>query len=714
MQAPSALSTLFFTDIEGSTELWEQHPERMRHALARHDAISRAAVEAHRGIVVKMTGDGIHAAFDDPLDAIAASLELQLALAHPEATHGIALPVRCGLHIGVVERRDNDFYGTAVNRAARIMAAAHGGQVLVSQAVAVLVGERLAQGVSLRELGAVQLRDLAGAERVYQLLHPELRADFPALRALQATPNNLPLQVTSFIGRKRELAEVRNLLSRSRLLTLLGVGGIGKTRLSLQVAADVMDEFANGVWLVELAALGDPRVVPLTVASVLGVKEEAGRPVVEALLRFVKDRKLLLVLDNCEHLLSACAELAAQVLLAGPQVKILTSSREPLRVAGETGYGVPALAVPEPDQAIAVATLERYEAASLFIERAHSAQPALQITDQNATAVADICRRLDGIPLAIELAAASVRALSVEGIAARLKDRFRLLTRGDTTALPRQQTLRALIDWSFDLLTEHERALLRRLAVFAGGWTLEAAEAVAADGDVSKADVLGLLANLVEKSLVTLDIGSERYRLLETVREYAQERLDDSGEGDSARTRHLAFFLAYAEQARAKIVGPDQGAWLARLDLEAENLLAAHAWCDRVEGGGELGMRLVFAAKLYLFYRGRLALLHRATLEALARPGAEGRTLARCRALHTAGQVGFSHGSLRRGARLPRRKPVDRQGDRGQRSRGNGARGTRCGVQRPGQPGQGPRISAAGVESGAASREQAHACLRDQ
>jgi predicted ATPase/class 3 adenylate cyclase len=635
----SAVRTFLFSDIEGSSRLWEQEPERMRLALQRHDALARDAVETQRGVVVKTTGDGVHAAFDDPLDALAATLKLQQALANPEATHGIMLAVRCGVHAGVVERRDNDFFGSPVNRAARIMAAAHGGQVLLSQAIVSLVGEHLPAGMGLRDLGVVRLRDLTSVEHVFQLLHPQLRGDFPALRTLEATPNNLPLQLTSFVGRKRELTEVEKLLGTTRLLTLVGVGGIGKTRLSLQLAASVMEQYTDGVWLVELGALADSRDVPLAVASVLSVTEEAGQPLAEALFRFAKDRKLLLILDNCEHLLHACAELAKHLLQAGPNVRVLASSRESLHVFGETSYSVPPLAVPKSDATIALADLEQFEAANLFIDRARSAHPAIQWRPQNVVAVADICRRLDGIPLALELAAARVRALSVETIAARLNDRFSLLARGDTTALPRQQTLRATIDWSFELLTERERALLQRLAVFAGGCTLEAAEAVGAGGDVSRMDVLGLLANLVDKSLVTREAEGERYRLLETVRQYADERLNESGEADQVHRRHLEFFLAIAEQASSKLVGADQGAWLARLDLEAENLLAAHAECDQAENGGELGLRLVFSVKLYLIYRGLLALLQRVTLEALARPGAQGRTLARCRALHAAAQV---------------------------------------------------------------------------
>ena len=640
MHGQSALTTFLFTDIEGSSRLWEQEPERMRPALERHDAITRSAVEGNRGTVVKMIGDGVHAVFADPLDAVGASLQLQQALADPEATNGVALRVRCGMHVGVHERRDDDFFGSAVNRAARIMSAAHGGQVLLSQAMAALVGDRLPAGVALRDLGSVRLRDLASPERVYQVVHSQLRQEFPALRSLESIPNNLPQQLTSFIGREHDLTEVKKLLRTTRLLTLLGVGGLGKTRLSLQVAADVVDRYPDGLWFVELAALRDERLVAQAVASVLGVKEEPGRPVVEALVKYVKDRQLLLILDNCEHLVHCCAELAKVLLQSGARLTILASSREHLHVAGEATYPVPALAVPDPRQTNTVAALTQYEAVHLFVDRAAAAQPDFRLTHQNAAAVAGICHRLDGIPLALELAAARVRTMSVENIAARLSDCFRLLTGGDRTALPRQQTLRASIDWSYELLSESERALLRRLAVFAGGCTLDAAEAVGAGGDLDEKDVLDLLTHLVEKSLVVADAEGERYRLLETVRLYAQERLNESGERDRTRTRHLAYYLALAEKARPELDGPDQAAWLLRLDLDRENILAAHAWCDRAEGGAELGLKVVFSMQPYWFNRGLLGLGQRVAVEALARGGAQEGTLARCRALFYAGQLG--------------------------------------------------------------------------
>jgi predicted ATPase/class 3 adenylate cyclase len=637
---PTGRVTFLFTDIEGSTRLWEQEPDRMSLALARHDALVRAAVESNRGMVVKMVGDGVHAVFDDPLDALNATLAMQEALGDASATNGVTLRVRCGLHAGTVERRDNDYFGSSVNRAARIMSAAHGGQVLLSQVVVDLVTGRLPLPAAVRDLGSVRLRDLATAERVYQLVHPRLREDFPALRSLETTPNNLPHQVAPIIGRERELAHVKQLLGATRLLTLLGAGGLGKTRLSLQLAADALDDYPDGVWFVELAPLADDRLVPQAVAVVLGVKEEARGSVREALVNHVKDRRLLIVLDNCEHLLAACAEIAKKILQAGAHVKILASSREHLHVAGETTYLVPPLSVPAADKTITPADLTQYEAVRLFIERAVAGQPAFQMTQQNATAVANICHRLDGIPLAIELAAARVRALSLEQIAAHLADRFLLLTRGDHTAPPRHQTLRASIDWSYDLLSQKERVLLRRLAVFAGGWTLDAAEALGAGGEIDKSEVLDLLTSLVEKSLVALEAEGERYRLLETVRQYALERLTESGEGDQALARHLAFFLAFAERTRPKLEGPEQAASLALLDRERENLFLAYGHTADASAAAELGLRLAYALTPYWINRGFLALAHRVAVEALERPGAHERSPARWRVLFDAGQLG--------------------------------------------------------------------------
>jgi predicted ATPase/class 3 adenylate cyclase len=638
------LVTFLFTDIEGSSRLWESDPERMRPALARHDALVRGAVARHHGTVVKMLGDGVHAAFEDPLDAIGAILELQLAMAATPSDGGLALKIRSGLNCGAVERRDDDYFGSAVNRAARIMSVAHGGQILMSQSVVALMQDRAPPDVSFRDLGLVRLRDLTSPEHVYQVVHPRLRHDFPALRSLEATPNNLPQQVTSFIGRDRELAEVKRLFATTRLLTLLGAGGIGKTRVALHAAAEVLDDHPDGVWFVDLAPQSDPSLVPQLVASVLGVKEDPGRTVTEALVGYVKDKRILLVLDNCEHLILACAELATALLRAGARLKILAASREPLRIAGESTFPIPALAVPDARTKLAPETLQHYEATRLFIERATAANASFEATASNAPAIVDICRRLDGIPLAIELAAARVRALPVETIDARLSDRFRLLAGGDQTARPRQQTLRALIDWSYDLLTEPEKVLLRRLSVFAGGWTLEAAEAIGGDDTLPMADVLDVLTNLVEKSLVATDAGGTRYRLLETVREYAQGKLAGSGELAAIRSRHLAYFARYAEALRSSMRGGDPRGYLDRMDAERENLLAAHAWASSDADGGALGLGLAYGIGRYLLERGQADLGRRLTAEALDRPGAKTMTRMRALALFEGGWQACSMG----------------------------------------------------------------------
>ena len=636
---PPATLALLFTDIEGSTRLWEDDPQRMASALAAHDAIVREAIAGHRGRVVKMTGDGVHAVFDDPRDALAAALAIVRALDDSASTAGVALKVRCGLHSGVALSRDGDYFGSTVNRAARIMAAAHGGQILVSQAVADEVAVVLPADCVLLDLGLVRLRDLASPERVHQLAHPALRREFPPLRSLAATPNNLPGQLTSFVGRNRELAEVRALMHKTRLLTLTGTGGLGKTRLTLQAAAETLDDYPDGAWFVELAPLVDPRRIALAVASALNLKEEAGRPLLETLVAHLRSRRLLLVLDNCEHLVHACAELVRALLVASPGLRVLASSRQPLRCAGETTYALPPLTLPG-DATADAATLSQCEATALFVERATAAAPSFAATDAAATAVIEICRRLDGIPLAIELAAARVRELSVERIAERIGQRFRLLTRGDPTALPRQQTLRALIDWSHDLLGVSEAILFRRLAVFVGGFTLDAVEDVGSDGLLAGDDVLDTLGALVDQSLVMLEPGEDRYRMLETIREYAGEKLAAAGEGDAARRRHFRHYAGFADDARAGLFGADQSAWLARLDVERENVLSAHAWCLTAADTAEAGLGLAKALMYYWILRGLLDLGYRVTLEALAHPGAGGRGTARCVGLSVAGQIG--------------------------------------------------------------------------
>ena len=635
--------TYLFSDIEGSTRLWEADPEGAARALAWHDRLSRATVERHHGTVVKMTGDGMHAAFDDPTKAVQAVLDLQSELARP----GDGLPplkVRCGLHVGHDQRRDNDFYGPAVNRAARISNAAHGGQVLLSGALVEQVRTALPTGAGLRELGLVRLKDLASPERLFQLTHPSLRADFPALRTLESTPNNLPQQLNSFVGREREMAEVRELLRKHRLVTLLAMGGVGKSRLSIQLGAEILDDFPDGVWLVELAPVAESADVPQAAATVLGVKEEPGGGVMESLARFVHERRLLLILDNCEHVVAGAAGLAKRLLQSGPGITVLASSRDPLQIAGECAYHLQTLAVPATN--LKAEELEEHAAVRLFLDRALAVQPAFRLTDKVAGPVAEICRRLDGIPLALELAAARTRSLPVDVIAARLDQRFRLLATGDQTVLPRQRTLRALIDWSFDLLDERERSVFRRLSVFAGSLSLEAAEAVVPSDGMEAADVTDLLGSLVEKSLVAIDIEAGRYRLLETVRHYADEKLGESGERDAVRARYLAFFADLAEQARPHLTGPEQAHWLSRLDTERDNVLAAHdAGCALLTDVRSL-VKIARGTRYYWFNRGQPSKGLQLYLDVLRLAGNAVSDADRCRLLFGAGQFEYYLGRL--------------------------------------------------------------------
>jgi predicted ATPase/class 3 adenylate cyclase len=532
---PTGTVTFLFTDIEGSTRLWEQHPDAMRHVIARHDDLAAEVILHHAGLLVKSRGEGdsLFTVFSRPTDALAAACALQQAFLTESWPAETPLRVRMALHAAPAERREGDYYGPGVNRCARLRAVAHGGQVLLSQATADRVREHLPADVSLRDLGSHRLKDLQRPEHLFQLLHPELPSDFPPLRSLEAFAHNLPAQLTRFVGREQEIAAVNDLLAHARLLTLTGVGGTGKTRLALQVAADLLEEYPDGVWLVELAPLADPTLVPQTVASALGVREEPRRPLTATLTDHLRPKSLLLVLDNCEHLLTASAQLADALLRACPKLRILASSREGLGVLGEQTYRVPSLSLPDHKHLPPLETLQEFEAVQLFADRARLSQATFALTPANARAVAQVCERLDGIPLALELAAARVKALPVEQIVQRLEDRFRLLTGGSRTALPRQQTLRAAMDWSYDLLTEEERALLRRLSVFTGGFTLAAAEAVCAENGIEEGDVLDLLTRLVEKSLAVYEaeLGEGRYRLLETVRGHRREAVVMRGIG---------------------------------------------------------------------------------------------------------------------------------------------------------------------------------------
>lgn len=570
---PSGTVTFLFTDIEGSTTLWDRHPERMKAALAGHDSILKGAVDAHGGRIIKNTGDGVHAVFQKAIDAVDAAVKAQKLLqsqildnngAIPPSGYAAAdmqLKVRMGLHTGEAELRDGDYFGQTLNRAVRIMAAGHGGQILVSEVTAQLAQEHFTDGCSLLDLGEHHLKGVLRPEKIFQLVAPGLPNDFPPLKSTPTATNNLPPQLTSFIGRERELREATEKLASARLLTLIGPGGTGKTRLSLQIGAEQIARFKDGVWLVELASVSDPAYIVSTIASAFEIHELQNIPLIQLVIDYLRSKELLLILDNCEHLVEAGAQAADQLLHACPTLKIIASSREALGIDGETVYRVP--------------SLKDDEATRLFVERAAKIEPRFRVTEENASFIAQICSRLDGIPLAIELAAARVKLFTPEQIAERLDDRFKLLTGGSRTALPRQQTLRALIDWSYQSLNDIEQRALRRLSVFSGGWTFEAAESV-----IGESEALDGLLGLVNKSLVNVEEqdGKSRYRFLETIRQYAMEKLVESGEAVEIRDRHLEYVLSLTRNPLLIMFGAEDPDFLDRLEAEQDNLRTALDW----------------------------------------------------------------------------------------------------------------------------------------
>jgi predicted ATPase/class 3 adenylate cyclase len=577
-ELPSGTVTFLFTDLEGSTRLWEHHPDAMQGALARHDDILRDAIAGQDGHVVKSTGDGIHAVFADAAGAVKAAVAAQLALVSESWGSTGPLRVRMGVHTGRAEQRGGDYFGTALNRAARLMSVAHGGQIVVSLATEELVRDVISEECGFVDLGEHRLRDLGRPERIFQVVHSGLRREFAMLRTLDAFPGNLPLQSNSFIGRGEDLERVREALAVSPVVTLTGVGGVGKTRLALQAAAEVLPRFRDGAWLCELQVVRDPGAVVDAVAGVFRVSARPGSTSEESLLAYLRDLELLVVLDNCEHLLRPVAGLVARVVASCPGVRVFATSREALNLRGEQILVVPSLTVPEDDMDIGA--LGECEAVRLFSDRARALKADFAVDASNATSVGQICRRLDGVPLAIELAAARITAMNPAELGRRLDRRFRLLTGGERVAIERHQTLRAAIDWSYELLTVAEQALLARVAMFAGGWTLEAAEAVCSGDPIDEDEVLELLAGLVARSLVVADDQGEktRYRLLETLRQYGEERLAEAGETDRVRLRHSEYYAEFAGVVGSHVYGPDQVEWGARLARERDNLLAAMAY----------------------------------------------------------------------------------------------------------------------------------------
>ncbi|HJR80740.1 MAG TPA: adenylate/guanylate cyclase domain-containing protein, partial [Anaerolineales bacterium] len=575
---PSGTVTFLFTDIEGSTKLAQEYPQEMPELLARHNDILNQSIETHHGFVFRIVGDSFSAAFETASAALSAALEAQRILQN-KSWSPAPIKVRMGIHTGSAQWKEDsqgayyEGYGTLA-LTQRVMSVGHGGQILLSQTTHDLVKERLPEGTELRDMGERRLKDILQPEHIYQVAAPDLLSDFPPLTTLDSRNHNFPAQLTSFIGREQELREAQKLLSSTRILTFIGPGGTGKTRLSLQAAAEQIPEFKDGVWLIELAQLTDSTYVLSAIASVFHLRELPGIPLIDTATDYLRGKQLLLVLDNCEHLIETCAQLSEHFLQACPKLKILTSSREALGIDGETVYRVPSLSLPSAQGGRSKSLMD-YEATRLFSERAIKANPQFTLTTGNAPYVIQICERLDGIPLAIELAAARVKLFTPQQIAERLDDRFKLLTGGSRTALPRQQTLRALIDWSYLTLNETEQEVLRRLAVFSGGWTFEAAESVA--GEIEAMDGL---SGLVNKSLVNVEEqeGESRYRYLETIRQYAMEKLLESGDSVNVRDRHLAHFMEVSRRAEEYFGTAQRLLWVNRLEVEHDNIRSALGW----------------------------------------------------------------------------------------------------------------------------------------
>jgi predicted ATPase/class 3 adenylate cyclase len=633
---PTGTVTFLFTDIEGSTKLWEKSPGGMQAALTRHDEILWEAIEEHGGYVFKTVGDAFCAVFPTARGALASALAAQRTLfseAWGEETG--TLKARMALHTGATHERGGDYFGPPVNRVARLLAAGHGGQVLISSSTQELLRDHLPPETHLRDLGERHLKDLARPERIFQLTAPDLPSEFPPLRTLERLPNNLPLQATPLIGREREVEAVSERLRSpgTRLLTLVGPGGTGKTRVGLQVAAELADDFYDGVFFVPLAAITDPKLVAPTIARALGLSEGGAKPPEELVEGYLRDRQTLLLLDNLEQVIES-APVLDRLLSSAADLKILATSRIPLGLYGEQEFPIPPLSLPDPESLPPLEDLAGYEAIGLFVERARAVRPEFSLTRENAPAVVEICARLDGLPLAIELAAARTKLLSPQVLLERLGNRLKLLTGGAKNLPERQRTLRNAIEWSYELLDEGEKVLFGRLGVFSGGATLEAMEAVCdAQGDLPM-DAFDGASSLLDKSLLRLEErtgGEPRFVMLETIREYARERLAQSGEAEELGRLHAEYFLVLAEEAEPGLKGPAQEQGLERLDAEHDNMRAALSWAIE-RGEDELGLRLAGALYPFWYARGHFDEGKRWLAETLARGDARS-PLARARAL---------------------------------------------------------------------------------
>ncbi len=599
--------TFLFTDVEGSTSLWERTPKAMSEALSRHDEILRTAIEVHNGHVFKTVGDAFHATFSIAPDALEAALEAQRALLHEAWDMTGPLRVRMALHTGAAEERDGDYFGPSLNRVARLLSAGHGGQILLSLATRERVRDRLPDESGLRDLGERRLKDLSSPEHVFQITASGLRPEFPPLKTLDIRRNNLPAQPTPLVGRERELEEGLALLrgSHVRLLTFTGPGGTGKTRLGLQAAAELTDEFEDGVFFVALAAVADPTLVAPAITRTLGLTKSGNRPAEELLEDYLRDKQVLLVLDNFEQVLES-APLLDALLSAASGLKVLATSRTPLRLYGEHEFPVPPLSLPDTAFLPPVESLTRYEAVRLFVDRARAIRPDFSLTEENAPAVIEICTRLDGLPLAIELAAARIKLLPPQAMLTRLGNRLKLLTGGARNLPERQRTLRNAIAWSYEMLDEGEKKLFARLAVFSGGSTLEGIEEVCdPQGDLPM-DALEGVSSLLDKSLLRQEEGQgaePRLMMLETIREFALEKFEESDDSEAIKRAHCEYFLALAEEAEPRLWGPEDAAWLARLEREHDNMRAALSWTVEHEEA-ELALRLGGALRWFWYMEG--------------------------------------------------------------------------------------------------------------
>ena len=636
----SGTVTFLFTDIEGSTTLWQRHPDTMEVALQQHDALIRRAIKENDGRVFKTMGDAFYAVFDDATNALSAALGAQTAtLAQDWGKTPIR--IRMALNTGAAEVRDGDYFGLSVNRTARLLSVGHGGQILISASTQTLAQNQLPDGLSLRDLGEHRLKDLEHTERIYQLIAFDLPADFPPLKSMDYYPTNLPVQLTSFIGREREIVELTELLGKARLITLTGPGGTGKTRLCLEVASRSAEQYRDGATFVGLASIADHDLVPNAIANELGVTEKSNRSLVESLQRYLSNKHMLMVLDNFEHVMKS-APLVTDLLALAPRLTIMVTSREVMRLNGEFEYPVRPLSVPDQKQPEPVSDLLVYESVALFNQRALASVPSFQLTKENASAVAAICARLDGLPLAIELAAVRVKRFKPQYLLERLEDSLGLLTKGPRDLPVRQRTLRGTIDWSYNLLNRSEQILFARLGVFRGGRSIDAVESICGPG--LSIDPLDGLESLLDKSLLTQEeglSGEPRFKMLQTIQEYAQERLAESGEERIIRNRHLGYFLELMEEAEPKLEGLEQVAWLKRLEIEHDNLMTAAYWSQSTEETAELALRLISSLVEYLLLRSYFSKGRELLSAALSTEKSSQHMATRAKALQQAGLLAY-------------------------------------------------------------------------